>query len=68
LLHPNRLVPPAPAGWLTLVVIRWRLLVVLASLAAVAPVATDRYLPGLQLEEVFHLEDQLAALESESGS
>jgi DHA1 family bicyclomycin/chloramphenicol resistance-like MFS transporter len=44
--HPNRLVPPAPAGWLTLVVIRWRLLVVLASLAAVAPVATDLYLPG----------------------
>ena len=27
-------------------VIRWRLLVVLASLAAVAPVATDLYLPG----------------------
>ena len=44
--HPNRLVPPSSAGWLTLVVIRWRLLVVLASLAAVAPVATDLYLPG----------------------
>lgn len=46
--HPIRLVPPTSARWLTLVVtaIRWRLLVVLASLAAVAPVATDLYLPG----------------------
>ena len=50
-------VPGARPGWLTTAVtaapvpvtragIRWPLLLVLASLAAVAPVATDLYLPG----------------------
>ena len=55
--HAHARVPPSAAPWWTCSVtdtsaparitsIRWPLLLVLASLAAVAPVATDLYLPG----------------------